>query len=84
MPSTWSSGLRWIGLKRAASATPSQKRSSVPARARGATFRHAMGQRHRVHGAGAGAADALDLDALVLQEAIEHAPGERAVGAAAL
>src|SRR5207249_4443735 len=37
-----------------------------------------------VHRPGAGAAHPLDGDALVLEEAVEHAPGEGAVRAAAL
>jgi hypothetical protein len=38
----------------------------------------------RVHRAGAGAADLGDDEARVLEQPVEHAPGQRAVGAAAL
>src|SRR5271155_2538040 len=50
----------------------------------GAAARHAVGERDRVHGAGAGAADGLDANSLVLQELVENTPGESAVRAAAL
>src|SRR6516162_1428858 len=50
----------------------------------GAAARHTVGERHRVHRAGAGAADGLDANSLVLQELVERTPGESAVGAAAL
>src|SRR6516165_12263055 len=46
--------------------------------------RHAVGECHRIHGAGAGAADGLDANSLVLEELVENTPGESAVGAAAL
>jgi len=49
-----------------------------------AAMRIAVGQHHRIDGAGAGAADGFDLQALVLQQAVERAPAEGAVGAAAL
>src|SRR5262245_31610668 len=44
----------------------------------------AVGQYSGVHRARAGRADALEPDARVLENAVEHAPGERAVRAAAL
>ena len=44
----------------------------------------AAGQGHGVDRAGAGAAQALERDALVRQQRVEHAPGEGAVRAAAL
>ena len=49
-----------------------------------ATLHQAGGQGHGVHGAGAGAADAGDLQRFVFQQAIEHAPGEGAVRSTAL
>ena len=49
-----------------------------------AALGQAVGQHHRVHRPGAGGGDALERDALVLEQAVEHAPGEGAVGAAAL
>jgi hypothetical protein len=45
---------------------------------------HAVGEDRGVHGTGRGAGDRLDLEALVLEQAVEHAPGISAVGAAAL
>ena len=45
---------------------------------------HAVGHDGGVHGAGARRADALELDRLLLEQAVEHAPGEGAVRAAAL
>ncbi len=59
-------------------------RSSALARALAAAVGQAIGQHGGVHRAGAGRADALDGDALVLEQAVEHAPGEGAVRAAAL
>ena len=44
----------------------------------------AVRQRHRVHGTGAGAAQAVEPEAAVFQQGVEHAPGEGAVRAAAL
>jgi len=54
------------------------------ARPLGAALQVAGGQGDRIDGAGAGAADAVDLERPAFQEAVEHAPGEGAVGAAAL
>jgi hypothetical protein len=45
---------------------------------------HRRGQADGVHGAGAGAADAIEAEIAVLQQGIEHAPGKGAVRAAAL
>ena len=44
----------------------------------------ACSQRHGVHGAGGRAGDALDLDAGVFEQAVEHAPRKRAMRATAL
>jgi hypothetical protein len=41
----------------------------------------ALGEDRRVHRAGAGRGDPLDVDPLVFKQAIEHAPGESAMGA---
>jgi hypothetical protein len=38
----------------------------------GAAARHAVGECHRVHGAGAGTADGLDAKPLVLEKLVEH------------
>ncbi len=46
--------------------------------------REAIGDHDRVDGAGAGAADRLDAEPVVFQQPVQHAPGEGAVGAAAL
>src|SRR5260370_37188650 len=54
------------------------------ARAGGAALAVPLRQQRRIDGAGAGAADALDADPVVLEQPVEHAPGEGAVGAAAL
>ena len=53
-------------------------------RARTAAFSQARRERHGVDCAGAGAADPADVDGLLLEQAIEHAPGEGAMRAAAL
>ena len=45
---------------------------------------HAVGEDRGIHGAGGGAGDRLDLEALVLQQPVEHAPGVGPVGTAAL
>jgi hypothetical protein len=50
----------------------------------GAATRHPVGKRNCVHGAGAGAADRLDVKPLVLKKLVEDAPGKSAVRAAAL
>ena len=55
-----------------------------PAGAVASALGKAVGQHRGVHGAGAGRGDALDVDAAVLHQLVEHAPGEGAVRAAAL
>ena len=45
---------------------------------------HAMGEDRGVHRAGRGAGDRLDLDPGLLQQPVEHAPGQGAVRSAAL
>ena len=81
---TRSSGVGCTGLKRARSATRPQNRARV-ARASGRPAAgQAVGEGDAVHGAGAGAADAGDLEPAVLEQPVEHAPGEGAVRAAAL
>jgi hypothetical protein len=62
------------------SLTPRQKFSSDSF----APFLPPLQQRGRVHRASAGATDALDGEIVFLQQAVEHAPGERTVGSAAL
>jgi uncharacterized protein involved in exopolysaccharide biosynthesis len=47
-------------------------------------LREAMGQRHGIHGTGTGAADAGKAKAPVLQQRVQHAPGEGPVRAPAL
>src|SRR6185312_4662762 len=54
------------------------------ARARGAALDVALRQHRGVDRAGAGAADALDAELPVLEQAVEHAPGEGAMRAATL
>jgi len=49
-----------------------------PARAVAAALGPAVGEHHGVHGPGAGGGDAVDHDALVLRDAIEHAPEVKA------
>ncbi len=55
-----------------------------PARGLPAAGIQARHEGRGVHRPGAGAADTDDLEVLFLQQAVEHAPGEGAVGAAAL
>ena len=43
-----------------------------------------VGQHHRVEGAGRGAGNTGDLEPLIGQQLVDHAPGEGAVGAAPL
>src|SRR5262249_21292372 len=52
--------------------------------ARSPTVKMTLDQSTGVHRAGACAADAFDLEAIVLEETIEHAPGESTVSAATL
>ena len=54
------------------------------ARALAAVERQAVGEHDGIDAAGAGRGDAVEADALVFQQAIEHAPSEGAVAAAAL
>jgi len=54
------------------------------ARAVDAAARMPVHQHRRVHRAGGGARHALDLQPGFLEDAVEHAPGEGAMGAAAL
>src|SRR5439155_9317513 len=54
------------------------------ARALDAAAHEAVSQRDRVHGAGAGAGYGGDLQPPILEQAIEHAPGEGTVRAATL
>src|ERR1700751_4803228 len=49
-----------------------------------AASRYALSESDRVHPAGAGAADCLDANSIVLEELVENTPGEGTVGAAAL
>ena len=53
-------------------------------RARAPTDGETVGEHDRVHSAGTGRADAVDLEPRLLHEPVEHAPGEGAMGAAAL
>ena len=64
-----------------------QHRSRNPARRRALAASaggQAIGEERGIQRAGARAAHALDLDALILEQPVEHAPRERAVRAAAL
>ena len=72
------------GLNSAACEMRRQKSRSAVLRAVAPADGHAVGHDGGVHGAGAGRADALELDRLLLEQAVEHAPGEGAVRAAAL
>src|SRR5262249_15540115 len=56
----------------------------LAARALPAALGQTRGQRHRVDGAGAGGADGAELNRLILEQAVEHAPGEGAVRPPAL
>ncbi|MNN51013.1 hypothetical protein D3C81_1656280 [compost metagenome] len=73
---------RAIALRRVRDREP--ERVQGLARAGAAALQQPVGQHRAVHGAGAGGADALDRQPAVLQQAVEHAPGEGAVHAAAL
>src|SRR4029079_11070954 len=53
-------------------------------RAVDAAANEAVGQRDRIHGAGAGAGHRWHVDADILQQPVEHAPGESPMRAAAL
>ncbi len=77
------------GLRRSRSGTPALATAShtalqLGARGRTAVLGEAGGERHGIDGAGAGGADPGDVERLVLEQAVEHAPGEGAVRAAAL
>src|SRR5271167_528284 len=54
------------------------------ARLGGAAARHPVSERDCIHGAGAGAADRLDVKPLVLEQLVEDAPGKGAMRATAL
>ena len=84
LPCRRSSGVRWIGLATAIVPSSFQKAASAAARARSAALRPALQHDGGIHGAGAGAAHRLERQAAVLDQRIEHAPGEGAVRAAAL
>ena len=64
--------------------TSRQKVSKASARALGAAFGVTVGQHRGVHGAGRGPGNAVDLEPRLFEQAIEHAPGEGAMRAAAL
>src|SRR5690606_5533556 len=49
-----------------------------------ATLEEAVREHDGIHGTGTGAADAFETDARILQQRVERAPGEGAVGASAL
>src|SRR6185437_7838645 len=63
---------------------PAPEMVELGARALGAALEVALRQHRGVDGASAGAADALDAELPVLEQAVEHAPGEGAMRAAAL
>ena len=83
-PSSTSSGPRWNGLKRAASETRRQNVSSAVPRARRPRLGIAVDQHRGIHRARRRAGDAVDLEPRLLEQPVEHAPGEGAVRAAAL
>ena len=84
LPRSRSIGARWNGLKVAARDTRRQKSSSAARAAVAAAVRHAVGEDRGVHRPGRGAGDRLDLDPGLLEQPVEHAPGEGAVRPAAL
>ena len=79
-----SSGPRRNGLIRAASDTRFQKASSAARAPAGPPCVSPCGHHGGVHGAGRRAGNAVELQPRLLQQPVEHAPGEGAVRAAAL
>ncbi|MCY1558981.1 hypothetical protein D9M68_959700 [compost metagenome] len=67
------------GVERRGIGDPFPEAAQAGAGTFAATFHQPGGQRHRVHGARAGATDGRDLQPLLFQQAVEHAPGEGAV-----
>ena len=61
-----------------------QNSAEPPPRLLRSAAREPVGEHDRIHGAGRRAGDAVDGDAAVGEQAVEHAPGEGAVRAAAL
>jgi hypothetical protein len=75
------------GQRLQAAALPAQRRPEAREllqRAGRPVLRQAVGHQHRIDRAGAGAADCFEGEPALLEQAIEHAPGESAVRAAAL
>ena len=70
--------------ERRGDAHPSPEALELLPRALAAAFRHAGRHQRRIDRAGARAADRVEFQVRRLQQAVEHAPGEGAVGAAAL
>ncbi len=65
-------------------ADPPPEGGQPPSCAFRAVAHQSVGKHHRVHRPGAGARDRLEIEPLVLEQFVKHAPGEGAVGAAAL
>lgn len=79
--------IEWCRLENAiagALGDPPPERPQHLPRTRSPADGHAVDEHGTVHGARAGAADAVYHQALVLQQAIEHPPRKSAVGAATL
>ena len=73
----------WSGLRLAASLTRFQNPASS-ALAPAGRLGKAVGQDGRIHGAGTRGADPLEGKPLLLEQPVEHAPGEGAVRTPAL
>ena len=65
-------------------ADPAPETAQTFARALAPAGHQAMGQYHRIHGAGTGAADGINLQASIFEQPVQHAPGECAMGTTAL
>ncbi len=70
--------------ERTVEADTTPERFELRPRGVGPAFEPAFDEDDAVHGAGARSGDRLDGEAAVLEQRVEHAPGEGAVGAAAL
>ena len=83
-PSSASMGDRRSGLSRASVSTPCPEAAQGRPRLLTVAIGKPRRQRHRIHRPGRRARYALDLDARIFQQTVEHAPRERPVRAATL
>src|SRR5260370_27323605 len=74
--------LQWAVLRGLADVAPEHLKRALGLLAAAAAY--AVGEHRGIHGAGRGAGDRLDLEPVLVEQAIQHAPGIGTVRAAAL